>query len=235
VNAAARQLGVEAAPHRLDDVVERQGEAAPQFDDQAFFPLTDRGGQAMRAGRAVGDVLAGSPARHSARMDPEFAGQCGMRGAALLDIGAGAWGRGRIGVQPELHQRWLPSFGLRGDRLTETHAPAGPQGPPARRAARLVAVATRARGSLLWTTGTSCAGACNSRSRNQQTACHSRALSRHSPGTEHEGRGSTGSACGQEARPRRRCGTARGRGPAEPPPATRRFVSTANPTGGRAQ
>lgn len=45
------------------------------------------------------------------------------------------------------------------ERLAETLAPVGPQGPPARRCARLVAVAPRARGSLLWTTGTSCARA----------------------------------------------------------------------------
>src|SRR5437868_6390178 len=47
----------------------------------------------------------------------------------------------------------------RRERLAATLAPVGPQGPPARRCARLVAVAPRARGSLLWTTGTSCASA----------------------------------------------------------------------------
>src|SRR5438105_14630281 len=45
----------------------------------------------------------------------------------------------------------------RRERLAATLAPVGPQGPPARRCARLVAVAPRARGSLLWTTGTSVA------------------------------------------------------------------------------
>ena len=39
VDGAARQLGIEAAPHRLDDVVERQGEAAAQLDHQGFFPF----------------------------------------------------------------------------------------------------------------------------------------------------------------------------------------------------
>ena len=99
----------------------------------------------MRAGRAVGDILAGLPAHHGAGMDAELAGQRGMRGAALLDIGAGPRGGGGIGMQPELHQRVLPCFGLRRNRLTKTLAPVGPQGPPARRAAGLVAVATRAR------------------------------------------------------------------------------------------
>jgi hypothetical protein len=61
-------------------------------------------------------------------------------------------------------------------------------GPPARRAARRVAVATQARGSLLWTTGTSCVSPRDRRSLNKQTACHSRAPSRQSSGTKHEGR-----------------------------------------------
>jgi len=77
----------------------RQREAAPQLEDQAFFPCRDRGGQAMRAGRAVGGVLAGFPARHGARMDPELAGQRRSGGGAPLDIGAGARSGGGIGVQ----------------------------------------------------------------------------------------------------------------------------------------
>jgi len=73
-----------------------------------------------------------------------------------------------------------------GERL----APVGPQGPPARRSARLVAVASRARGSLLWTTGTSCAVPVSARRRStHSTACHNRMLSRQPPGTKHEGRG----------------------------------------------
>ncbi len=58
VNSAARQRGIDAAPHRLGDVVERQGEAAAQFDDQGFFPWRQAGVEAMRAGRAVGDIVA---------------------------------------------------------------------------------------------------------------------------------------------------------------------------------
>jgi hypothetical protein len=62
--------GVEVGPHRLDDVVERQFEAAAQLENQGFFPGGDRGDQAMRAGRAVGDVAAGFPARDGAGMMP---------------------------------------------------------------------------------------------------------------------------------------------------------------------
>ena len=54
---------------------------------------------------------------------------------------------------PWICTRW------RRERLAETLAPVDPQGPPARRCARLVVVAPRARGSLLWTTGTSCVSA----------------------------------------------------------------------------
>src|SRR5215472_3584825 len=83
---------------------------------------------------------------------------------------------GRVRLTPD--RVLLPRLGLRRrDRVAETPAPVGPQEPPARRAARLVAVATRARGSLLWTTGTSCALAGKSRSRNKHTACHNRSPS----------------------------------------------------------
>jgi hypothetical protein len=59
VNAAARQLGVEAAPH------------CP--DDQAFFPFARRDSQPMWAGRTIGDILAASPPRHGAATDTQFA------------------------------------------------------------------------------------------------------------------------------------------------------------------
>ena len=192
VNTAARQLGVEAAPHRLEDVIERQGEAAPQLDDQSFFPFTDRGGQAMRAGRAIAHVVAAFPARHGAAVDAELTRQRTIRGAAFLDVGADARGRGGIGVQLEIHQPASPSIALprRRGRLAGTLAPVGPQGPPARRAAGLGAVAARSRGSLLWTTGTSCVCARNRRSFKKATACHNRAPSRQSSGTKHLRRGS---------------------------------------------
>jgi hypothetical protein len=67
-NGAARQLGVDAALHRLDDVVERQGEAAAQLDDQAFFPFGHRGGQAMWTGRSIDHVLTVFPARATVRL-----------------------------------------------------------------------------------------------------------------------------------------------------------------------
>jgi len=67
-------LRVDAAPHGFDDIVERQGEAAAQFDDESFLPGGHRGGQPMRTSGAA-DVVAGFPARHGAAVDAEFTGQ----------------------------------------------------------------------------------------------------------------------------------------------------------------
>ena len=108
VDGAARQRGIDAAPHRLGDVVERQGEAAAQLDDQGFFPIRHHRGQPMRTGRAVDELGARLPPRHGPAVDAELAGQRAGRGAALLDIGAGARRRGGIGVQLESITRRSP-------------------------------------------------------------------------------------------------------------------------------
>ncbi len=170
VNGAARQFGVDAAPHRLDDVVERQSEAAPQLDHQGFFPIGQGGAQPMRAGRSIDEVLTALPARHGAAVDAEFARQCGIAGLAFLDIGTSARSGRGIGVQLKIHQPVLPPIGRlpRRDRVVGTLAPVGPQAPPARRAAKLAGVAAPARGSLLWTTGTNCA---SSRTRRCRRCC----------------------------------------------------------------
>jgi putative transposase len=98
---------------------------------------------------------------------------------------------GGFGVQSQMHQPALPCRGLqRRGRVRETLAPVGPQAPPARRPARLAAVAARARGSLLWTTGTSFAASRIRRCRfSHSTACHNRAPSCQSSGTKHLRRG----------------------------------------------
>jgi len=41
-------LRVDATPHGFADVIERQGEAAAQLDDEGFFAGGHRRGQAMR-------------------------------------------------------------------------------------------------------------------------------------------------------------------------------------------
>ena len=102
VDGAARQLLIDAAPHRFDDVVERQGKAAAQLDDQAFFPLGHRRGQPMRTGRAIDHILTVFPAGYGSAMDAELAGQHAGRGGAFLNIGADARRGGGVGVQFEV-------------------------------------------------------------------------------------------------------------------------------------
>ena len=190
VDGAARQPRVDAAPHRLGGVVERQGEAAAQLDDQGLFPWRQAGVEAVWAGRAIGDILAAAPARHGAVMDAEFAGQRGVAGLALLDVNARARRGGGVGMQSQMHQPALPCRGLRRrGRVRETLAPLGPQGPPTRRAVSLVGVTSRSRGSLLWTTGTSCAWSGRNCRRSHSIACHNRVLSRQSSETKHLRRG----------------------------------------------
>ena len=191
VNAAARQLWIDAAPHRLDDVVERQGKAAAQLDNQGFFPLGQRGGQPMRAGRAIDHILTVFPARYGAAMDAELAGQHAGRGGAFLNIGADARRGGGVGVQFEVHQRALPWGRLVAPAWSRrrTLAPVGPPAPPTRRAVKLATVAAPARGSPLWTTGTSCASPGRNSGLSHSIACHNRVLSRQSSETKHAGRG----------------------------------------------
>ncbi len=220
------------APHRLDDVVERQGEAAAQLDHQGFFPLRHRRAQPVRPGRAVGDVVAGFPPGDGAAVDAEFAGERSVVRLALLDVGAGARGGGGVGVQFEIYHPVLPSIGRlqHRDRVRGTLAPVGPQVPPARRPAKLAGVAARARGSLPWTTGTSCA---SSRSRrNSSTACHSRVLSRQSFGTEHLRRGRLYAEASWRARSAL-CPAFGSCRAADPRPRSRRsVVATATPSAG---
>ncbi len=139
VDGAARQLGVDTAPHRLDDVIKRQGEAAAQLDRQGFFPLRHGSVRPVRPGRAVGHLRAGFPPRHSAAVNAELASRRGVGCPASLGVGAGTRGGGGVGVELEIHQPASPSIGRLRRRgcVQETLAPVGPQAPPARRAARL--------------------------------------------------------------------------------------------------
>ena len=84
----------------------------------------------MRAGRAVGAVAAGFPARDGAGMDAELARRRGRGGGALVDVSAGARRGGGVSVPSELHQpvvasasaprAWvLPGLGLRSRRVAQ--------------------------------------------------------------------------------------------------------------------
>lgn len=80
VNGAAGEGWIEASAHGLNDVIERQGEAAAQLDDQIFLALGDRGADAVRAMRSVGCIGAGFPASHGSAADAEFAGEVAVGG-----------------------------------------------------------------------------------------------------------------------------------------------------------
>jgi hypothetical protein len=192
VDGAARQPRVDTAPHRLGDVVERQGEAAAQLDHQGFFPLRQTDVEAMRPGRTVDDVRAGFPARHGAAVDAELAGQHGVAGLALLDVGAATRCGGGVGCRRKCISRHSPGSACCGGVVASGRRspPVGPQEPSGRRAARAAMVAARSRGSLLWTTGTSGAASRIRRCRfSHSTACHNRAPSCQSSGTKHLRRG----------------------------------------------
>jgi len=187
VQGGAGDVGAQAAAHDFQDVVEGERQAGAQFDGDRLFLGGKAGGQGVRRGRAIGHVMAVLPAPDGGLADTQFAGQRGGAGRALLDIGADARGRRGVGVQLQLHGAAFPCADpLRRRRSGKTLAPVGPQGPPARRAARPVAIAARARGSLLWTTGTSCAVPPSAnRSCNHSTACHTEGLSHQCSGTQH--------------------------------------------------
>ena len=192
VNGAARQLGVDAAPHRL--VTSSSGRARLRRSStiKPSSHSRQRGGQAMRTGGAIDDVLAAFPARHGAAVDAELAGQRAVRGAAILDIGADPRRGGGVGVQLEMHQPASLRSGRRGaviaswrrsPRWVHRHLPRA--APPdsrwsrRRRAVPSCGLPGRAAPPLA-STGAAATF---------RTACHNREPSRQSSGTKHEGRG----------------------------------------------
>jgi hypothetical protein len=103
VDAAARQLGVEAAPEHFDDIVERQSEASAQLDRQALLLGGQRCGDAVRAMGTVVDVAAAAPAGDGVVAHSQFADEFAGAGAALLNVGPGGRrGRGQF-VQTGQH------------------------------------------------------------------------------------------------------------------------------------
>jgi hypothetical protein len=103
MDGAAREFGVDAAAHGLDDIVEGKGQRAAQFEDEGFFPIARGGGEPMRHMRAVDDLAAPFPARDGALADPQLARQAAVGGGALLDIGPRARCRGGVGMQLHVH------------------------------------------------------------------------------------------------------------------------------------
>lgn len=103
VDAAARQLGIGAAAHDLDDVVERQSKRGPQFDRQRLLGGRHRYGKALGRVRAVGDAIAIFPAADGGFVDAILGREHSYRSGlgAQLNFGPGA--RRGAGVRVQLH------------------------------------------------------------------------------------------------------------------------------------
>ena len=87
VDGTAGDFGVDAAPHHLGDIVERQLQAGPQLADQRFFERRELGRQPFRRVRAVGDGGAAAPAVDRGLAHPQLARKLRDRPLAALDVG----------------------------------------------------------------------------------------------------------------------------------------------------
>ena len=98
-DGAAGQLPVDATPHHLDDVVQRQLQRRSRFADQRLFHGRQTRRQPFRPVRAVPDRAPAAPAPDRGLADAEFTRQLPHRLFAALDVGSGSRSCGRIGVQ----------------------------------------------------------------------------------------------------------------------------------------
>jgi hypothetical protein len=99
MDGAAGQLAVDAAPHHLDDIVQRQLQGCSQFADQRLFHGRQAGRQPVRPVRAIADRGPAAPATDRGFADAELIHQLRHRLLAVLDVGSGLWSCGRVGVQ----------------------------------------------------------------------------------------------------------------------------------------
>ena len=105
MDGASGELGVEAAAHHLDDVVERQIEGGAQLADQLLFHGGQRDAHPLRPVRAVLGGGAASPAADGLLVHAELDGQFRHRGGAGLDVGPDFGRGGGVGVQVQTHAR----------------------------------------------------------------------------------------------------------------------------------
>jgi hypothetical protein len=103
VDGATGQLGIDAALHHLDDVIQRQLQRRPKLANSSFLHRRQAGRQVQRPMRAVCHTRAAAPAINRRLADPELGRQLSGRFFAALDIGACLRGRGGIRVQVQFH------------------------------------------------------------------------------------------------------------------------------------
>ncbi|MGY2810739.1 hypothetical protein ACVIHF_007469 [Bradyrhizobium sp. USDA 4506] len=103
VNSTTGQLGVDASPHHLNDVVQRQLERRPQFTNGPFFNRGEAGREVLRPVRAVFDRRAAAPAINRGLAAPQFGRQLSDRLPAALDVGTCLRRRRGVRVQAQFH------------------------------------------------------------------------------------------------------------------------------------
>ena len=103
VGGTAGDLGIDAAPHHLGDVIERQLQLRSQLADERFLQWRELGGQPLRRVRSVGHCRSTTPTIDRRLAHPQLNGQLCHRLLAALDVSADFRCRGSIGVQVQLH------------------------------------------------------------------------------------------------------------------------------------
>nr|WP_244558686.1 hypothetical protein [Bradyrhizobium brasilense] len=103
VDRTTGQLGVDASPHHLDDVVQRQLERCPQLTHCPFLKGGQAGREVLRPMRAILDRAATAPAIDCGLADPQLGRQLGDRLPAALDVGTRLRRRRGVRVQAQFH------------------------------------------------------------------------------------------------------------------------------------
>jgi hypothetical protein len=103
VGGTTRNLSIDAAPHDLGDVIERQLEPGSQLTDERFLQRQELGGQPLRRVRPVGDCRSSAPSIDRGLAHPQLVRKLRDRLLAALNVRADFRGRGGIGVQVQLH------------------------------------------------------------------------------------------------------------------------------------
>src|SRR5215470_451863 len=103
VGSAAGDLGIDAAPHDLGDVVERQLQLRSQLADQRLFQRRELGRQPLRRVRSVGHRGSTAPPIDRCLAYSQLARKFRNRLLAALNVSADFRGCGGISVQAQLH------------------------------------------------------------------------------------------------------------------------------------
>jgi hypothetical protein len=103
MDRAPGEIGIDASPHHLSDVVQRQIQLRPQLMNQCLIELREAGSKRLGRVRAVSDRGPPPPPADRGLTNAELGGECRHRRPAVLDVRPDLW-RGRsVGVQGYVH------------------------------------------------------------------------------------------------------------------------------------